>query len=86
MIFTCHDACKLMSRELDGELSYLERCDVKIHRVLCGNCRRYYHQLVALDDATKTALATPPDATDMILAEPTRDKMTERLSHEIRIG
>ncbi|MGL6076731.1 MAG: hypothetical protein ACRC8S_21465 [Fimbriiglobus sp.] len=80
MIRHCRDAVELMSRELDGELRWLDRADAKIHRVLCAKCRSYFAQISVVHQV----LEETPTLTEESLKPESRAKIDKRLGQEIR--
>ena len=69
---TCRRAAELISRELDASLPLPRRAGLGFHTLLCGACRRFRHQLGAIDGAVADALARPPAA---VLPQTSKDHL-----------
>ena len=81
MIFNCLDAVKLISRDLDNELGWLESLDLRIHRGICSYCRRYHGQLAAVNKAIRTILEESDPSQN--LPEDGLARLNSRLQQEI---
>lgn len=44
-MLNCKQASKLISQSLDRRLSWAERCQLKLHLIICTPCRRFARQL-----------------------------------------
>lgn len=62
---TCEEASHLTSDALDRELSRSERWALRVHRLVCGGCRRFKQQL----EMMRTLLAKPPEPLQQSMAE-----------------
>lgn len=47
-MLNCKQASKLISQSLDRPLSWAERCQLKLHLIICTPCRRFSRQLKLL--------------------------------------
>ena len=55
MKLNCRAASRLISAGLDRPLSMGELLKLKMHLMLCGNCRQFSQQLGMLHDAARQA-------------------------------
>ncbi|MBX9299051.1 zf-HC2 domain-containing protein [Chromobacterium piscinae] len=55
MKLNCRAASRLISAGLDRPLSMGELLKLKMHLMLCGNCRQFSQQLGMLRDAARQA-------------------------------
>lgn len=79
---TCKKSTELTSRELDADLSGLQRFALGFHCLLCGNCRRFRSQLGQLDRAAGELLAgEPPDGEPM--PDDAKERVRAKLFEEI---
>ena len=77
-MISCKRAAEWTSRELDGELSAAPRAVLGVHRLLCGNCRRFRIQLVEVDRAVgEFVTAGLPDAVH--LPDDARERIRQAL-------
>lgn len=44
----CREVTPLISRDVDGELTALERFKIRVHFFICDGCRRYSSQIGAM--------------------------------------
>lgn len=72
---TCRLAAEVISLELDTELPIHLWVVLGIHTLVCGSCRRYRHQLAALDAATAEFLARPEIGTATVLPDETKNHL-----------
>lgn len=77
-MISCRRAAAWTSRELDAALNPAARSLLGVHRLMCGNCRRYRRQLVEVDAAVSGFLAevVPESAR---LPDEARDRITRAL-------
>ena len=47
-MLTCQEVTAKASLMVDGELGFRERIAVRMHLMMCGNCRRFARQFEAL--------------------------------------
>jgi predicted anti-sigma-YlaC factor YlaD len=47
-MLTCKDVSALVSQSLDRRLSWHERCNVRLHLLICRACTRFQRQLAFL--------------------------------------
>ncbi|MCU0702548.1 MAG: hypothetical protein MUF18_00980 [Fimbriiglobus sp.] len=78
-MITCQRAAEWTSRELDDPLPAGRRVALGLHRLLCGDCRRFRTQLAEIDQAVGEAVAHA-EAT----AEPLSDDARERIRHALQ--
>jgi predicted anti-sigma-YlaC factor YlaD len=45
LLFTCKEASRLISRELDGPLPFGRRLRLRLHLLECNACRRFLRQV-----------------------------------------
>lgn len=81
---TCEEASRLTSDALDRELSRSERWALRVHRLLCGGCRRFKQQL----DIMRALLSKSPEPLQRSMSEqlpqlsPTRRQHIKQLLRE----
>ena len=44
----CKEISELGSAYIDGEVSFLQKLEMKLHLLMCQHCRRYISQMTAL--------------------------------------
>ncbi len=49
---TCQEIINRISEVMDGEAGSVAKVSFYAHLAMCGNCRRYYKQMVAVREAT----------------------------------
>ena len=62
---TCRDVTDVLDRYLDGELPRRQQLTLKLHLLLCRNCRNYLHSYKLTIRAAKAAMLDldgPPPA------------------------
>lgn len=57
-MISCQRACELISQAQDEPLSWRERAELRLHVLMCVNCRRYQQQIGSLTDFAQ-AFRTP---------------------------
>ncbi|OWY40008.1 hypothetical protein CEK28_04530 [Xenophilus sp. AP218F] len=55
MKLSCREASRLISAGMDRPLSAAEHIKLRMHLLLCGNCREFSHQLTTLRQAARKA-------------------------------
>ena len=50
-MLTCREVADKASAMVDGELGLRERIGVRLHLLMCGNCRRFVRQFKTLVDS-----------------------------------
>lgn len=58
-MLTCRDLTEDASAYLDGEVPPLRRARLRLHLMMCGNCRRYLAQLRQSLGAVRACCAGP---------------------------
>lgn len=53
-MLNCHSATRLISQELDEQLPFTRRYELKMHLLLCSGCRNFRHQLDELRNIAHT--------------------------------
>lgn len=54
-MLTCRDASRLQSQAQDRRLSFAERFGLRLHLLICDNCRRFARQLRLIREACRQA-------------------------------
>ena len=49
----CDQSTRLASESLDRDLSWTERAAMRLHKMICRYCRRFYRQIVGLREAAR---------------------------------
>lgn len=77
---TCREATQLQSQALDQQLPVLPRVGLRIHRILCGRCRRYGDQLQQL----RQLVQRHPGRVDEAVSETLSTEARQRLQRVLR--
>lgn len=81
MLISCRDLAERASDYLDRDLPLRSRLQVRLHLLLCENCRRYLDQLRATVDLVRRSLgqaAMPADSETQLLAAVRARALTDR--------
>ena len=76
-MFSCKKAAKLASKQMDGELSFIEKMSLKAHLMMCAMCTNYTKQLRLIRDAVNSSNHT--DNNDETLSEEIKDRLRATL-------
>lgn len=57
-MITCKDASRLQSQAQDRRLSWTERFGLRLHLLICDNCRRFARQLKLIRQACRQVTAS----------------------------
>lgn len=52
-MLTCKDASRLISQRMERRLTFRERWGLRLHLMICRNCRRFERQMVLLRRALR---------------------------------
>lgn len=52
-MLSCREAARLMSQELDRELTWSERLALKLHVMVCNGCRNFRRQMGVLREVCR---------------------------------
>ncbi|AQZ34383.1 anti-sigma factor [Pseudomonas sp. LPH1] len=74
-MLTCKELVAHSSDYLDGQLTLRQRLAVRAHLAMCGNCRRFIHQM----KLTQAVIRQMPDE-----ELPELDALAERLAQDRR--
>ena len=81
IMFSCKEASRLASEGLDRKLSLTERLELRAHLLICGACRRYRRQLLALARLVKERGADGIASSGEVLSKEARDKIRSAMRH-----
>jgi hypothetical protein len=57
-LLSCKDASRLQSQAQDRRLSFTERFGLRLHLLICDNCRRFARQLKLIREACRQVKAS----------------------------
>ena len=80
ILFSCRRVAEISSKELDTRLRLTELLCGGFHRLMCGPCRRYRAQLLALEAATREAVRTDVDTGDARLPDESKTRIRGHLA------
>lgn len=75
-MFNCRKNTKLVSENLDRELSFYQRMSMTMHGLMCGACRAYRRQIEALEALIKRHYQQPTDDAHKPREQTTHDPTT----------
>lgn len=55
----CEQSAHLTSDSFDPDLDWSERVASALHRLICGKSRKLHHQLIALNESSRSEEAIP---------------------------
>lgn len=83
-MITCKEVAKLLSDSMEHELSLWQKISMRTHLMMCGMCRSYRRQLLALRKILEGYSAIEnPEARGLRLAEHTRERIKRILKEQI---
>lgn len=89
-MLTCRDASHLISERQERPLGFRERWGIKLHLLICVNCRRFEQQMALMRQALRmlgkraeAVAASDDDSTDLSpeARERIRKALVERSDH-----
>ena len=80
-MLNCKQASKLISQSLDRPLSWTERCQLKLHVVICNPCRRFAKQLQLLAAAIHLRSKMMENDQDIKLSPAVKKRILQASNH-----
>ncbi|MBL4885803.1 MAG: zf-HC2 domain-containing protein [Planctomycetaceae bacterium] len=82
-IFSCKHAATAINESLDGRLSLRKRMVVRLHLMMCSQCRRFKRQMLFLRRATQklTRLPEQESQTQIGLSTETKIRLQKMLQN-----
>lgn len=81
-MINCKEYAKLVSRGLDGPLSFRERVSIKMHDWICPPCNHVKKQLKAIGEACRFVSSNAEDGEDQSTVLP--DDACERIKAALK--
>ncbi len=78
-VFSCREASRLASTALDRPLSFVRRCELRLHLAMCAACRAYRRQIIAINRIVHTRVERIEDDAAIRLDPEARRRIAEAL-------
>ena len=78
-MFACREAVRLATEAIDHPLSFRGRVELRVHLALCGACRAYRRQVIALDRLVRGRTASAVESLDDVLTPEARERIRRAL-------
>jgi len=76
----CNQSTQLASESLDRDLTRAESVAMRLHELLCGHCRRFHEQIVALGEAARLRRSQGTDLPGSSLSSEARMRIADSLN------
>ncbi|MEM7456355.1 MAG: zf-HC2 domain-containing protein [Planctomycetota bacterium] len=77
-MFNCRKISELVSRSLDGDLSFWKRVQIRMHMMMCSLCRKFRRALLRIDGEVRNAAEQEFVADEnVVLPESRREQIKE---------
>ncbi len=73
----CREVSEQMSDYIDGEVSAIRRARLALHLLMCGHCRRFFHQMRLI-----TQVVGRQESSDLRLHDEQAGRMAEQIRRD----